>query len=164
MRDSTEAERIYAAGFFDGEGCVLLIHDKSRFRRHHRGGSYISSERYDPRLEVTNTNMPVLQWFLGIWGGQIKPRRTDGEHRQPIWYWKVNDYPGIARVLRELLPYLRVKEPQSRVLADWMALPREQRQREGAATAAVLRLLKRVRGDEALPSPPRIAQELELFG
>jgi intein-encoded DNA endonuclease-like protein len=55
----------YAAGFFDGEGCVNCSSS--------RNNSFI-------RILVVNTNLEILQRFQAVWGGDINPNYKSKAH------------------------------------------------------------------------------------
>lgn len=64
----TQISPQYAAGFFDGEGCVSLV----------TGGRHFIKNVY-LRLILTNTNIEILQLFSLQFGGKIrKLKSVDG--------------------------------------------------------------------------------------
>jgi hypothetical protein len=99
-----QADLAYAAGFFDGEGCISM-------------GEY--NEHCRVQLVITNTNDEVLQWFQAIWGGRLyraTPDRT--KHLENVlprgdcWALRFHGSEAYA-LLREIGPYLRIKHEQA---------------------------------------------------
>jgi len=102
----------YAAGFFDGEGCINI----TRFRWHctetKRPGVY-----YKLRVMVTNTDLPVLEWCQRLWGGAILERKVKGNRRRS-WSWDLYETDS-ARFLKDVLPYLKLKRPQADLALEY---------------------------------------------
>lgn len=96
----------YAAGFFDGEGCVAF-HKGPRTDR--AGG-----ERYRFGAQVTNTYLPILESFQARWGGSITIQQS--KKYNPKWrnaaIWRVNGQLA-EDFLMELLPHLVEKRDQA---------------------------------------------------
>ena len=89
----------YAAGFFDGEGCILI----GRTARSDR------TTEYYLYVNVVNTDRSVLEAFQAQWDGRIY--QTKGTHKT-CWQWNCSRQ-GAARFLREVRPYLLVKGEQA---------------------------------------------------
>lgn len=120
MRQSTEAERLYAAGFFDGEGCIHLGY-RETYRT--RKGQLLTGH-FVGRLRLTQTQFDVLRWFEAIWGGRValtSPNRSY-ENRQPSWGWNTERLREIRRFLQEVGPHLKVKTPQAALMMQWLAM------------------------------------------
>jgi hypothetical protein len=74
---------IWAAGFFDGEGCVSLTTGKSR------GAKTLTVKA---QILPTNTDRKVLDWYQERWGGGVYVHarlRSDGDHghRRTAYVW-----------------------------------------------------------------------------
>jgi hypothetical protein len=84
----------WAAGLFEGEGCISLSLS-SRPKGYPR-----------PRLSVTSTDLDVLEKLLSVVGfGYIdgpKQVRTN----KPFWTWRCAAADEVATVLTAFLPYL----------------------------------------------------------
>lgn|SRR2546425_8550533 len=98
-------ELIYAAGFFDGEGCVYIRRSPPH-RQHVTIG-------YGVTVQVTNTNHEIVLFYKKAFGGSIQaaPPRP---RRRPLWVWRASAQIA-ARCLRSLLPYLRVKRAEAEI-------------------------------------------------
>lgn len=89
----------YAAGFFDGEGCVsITVRGKWR--------------QVSLRVTIVNTEAAILSAFHVQWGGSIPRPRTSltAETRgwKPFRQWVLNGHAAMA-FLSEIRPYLRLK-------------------------------------------------------
>ena len=98
-------DRIYTAGFVDGEGCISITkmtkskHGKSPY--HH---FFFSLESTDP---------DITYWLQERFGGSISIDKTKVSHNHRVTYrWKLGTQETVS-LLRQLMPYLRVKRPQA---------------------------------------------------
>lgn len=92
----------YIAGFFDGEGSVVLYRRKSGW-----------AKRLDYALlvHITNTNRGVLDWVASVVGGCVYLEKSlDPTRRRPVYRWQATKNP--AGFLRLIRPYVRLKKPQ----------------------------------------------------
>jgi hypothetical protein len=97
-----ENEIAYAAGLFDGEGCILICRNSA--------GSYWLQTR------VTNTNRDILEWMKHRFGGGIGTQGAAKGHKRvkPCWYW-IASGNGAAAFLVHVFPHLIIKRAQARV-------------------------------------------------
>ena len=99
----------WAAGFFDGEGCVIIEISKEKRCRH--------GFRTALHVHVTQTSIPCLEKFLSRFGGRL----TTSEHTTPNGRrWAVQYRWGAkneeaASFLRLIYPYTVVKKSQIEV-------------------------------------------------
>lgn len=94
--------RIWAAGFFDGEGCVGTT--KPRPGPRNREISRVI------RVSVGNTHRGSLELLLGVFGGTIAKGITYPNRRQ-MFYWKVSSKKAEVFLL-SIRPWSIVKRPQ----------------------------------------------------
>lgn len=100
-----EVELAYLAGFFDGEGTILLTR-RSALRVAHRGA------RIYLCIKVANTNHDSLLRFQRVFGGNIYKMPKGKGVRLPAWDWST--VGGMAeKALSLLRPYLAVKARQA---------------------------------------------------
>lgn len=90
----------YAAGLFDGEGCITL-----RVRR----SGYIAME-----VRVTNTNREIIEWLRDQFGGTIYGQRQPKGNRREAFCWRLSEITG-SNFLRLILPFLRIKREEAHV-------------------------------------------------
>lgn len=108
---ATKLDLIYAAGIFDGEGCVNLAHNKS--------WSNIRYENAAPRItiqcSVVNTYRPLIKWFEKTFGGRLRTNRNikklRPEHKMGYVWLKSEQEAAIF--LRSVRPFLKVKHKQA---------------------------------------------------
>jgi hypothetical protein len=98
----------YIAGFIDGEGCIYIP-------AHLTAG---------PKLLVTNTDLEVLSDMQAFFGGlgRIHEHSYSGgfERRKRCWNWVCWNRHA-ETVLRQVLPYLRLKRRRAELALEWLA-------------------------------------------
>ena len=102
----TETQLAWAAGFFDGEGCVIVELSKNDKCKH--------GVRTVLHAQVTQTSLPCLELFLGWFGGKIVASRdkTPQGRRWSVQYrWGIKN-DGAMEFLAQIRPYLVVKASQ----------------------------------------------------
>jgi hypothetical protein len=107
IADITEIEVAYAAGIFDGEGCIHIAPYRKRGRPYHR-----------LMVAVTNTDFPLLDWLHARWGGHLGKPLLTNRHR-PCKIWALSEgyaYP----FLNAVYPYLIVKRRQAELALQFM--------------------------------------------
>jgi len=102
-------ETAWLAGFFDGEGCVSLHKDKR-----HKRFSYV------PAVALANKNFQVLREIQSAWGGYLRTvKRSQTPPHQ--WTWTLHlPISCLRRFLLEILPFLKIKSEEARVLVDFL--------------------------------------------
>jgi hypothetical protein len=106
LSDSNVVDLAWAAGFIDGEGCISIHKHKSS-----RNPKY---PRFTLRLTVSNTKVDVLNQCKEIFGCgtvTLDQLREDKNWKQG-YRWTVT-CDSASRVLKQLIPYLRVKRRQA---------------------------------------------------
>ena len=89
------ADRAYLAGLVDGEGCITLRCDRVT---------------YTPVLFVANTNVSVIKWAKRTTNiGYVRQHPRKGNRKQ-LWIWAVYRTGDVLALLRQLKPFLKVKE------------------------------------------------------
>lgn len=88
-----EAECVWAAGFFEGEGTVTI-------------GVRKSDETYRLIAIIANTDRPLLELLQGIWGGWLQPAYGERPGRVPAWSWTVAG-PRAERFICDIGPHIR---------------------------------------------------------
>jgi hypothetical protein len=93
---------IYAAGFFDGEGCVTTSHKNFR-------------------VTVANTNKAILRWLCQQFGGSINNcHYSDNPNWSPAWKWVLAAKDDVRRFLIAVEPFLRIKQRESRAVVKFL--------------------------------------------
>ena len=95
----------YAAGFFDGEGCVNCSSTK-------KGSPFI-------RTLVVNTNLEVLEKFKEVWGGDISKNYRSKENWKQAYTWRLS-HTAAGYFLSDILPFLIVKNKQATLALEFI--------------------------------------------
>ena len=95
---------VWAAGFLDGEGCILIER-----RRNHSGRGW----NYKLYTRVSNNDPAPLEIFKDLFGGYITTQKKPATTKS-ISHWH-GGCRIAAKALRELLPYLVVKREQAEI-------------------------------------------------
>ena len=97
----------YAAGFFDGEGCVNCSTNKS-------GSPFV-------RILVVNTNLEVLERFKETWGGDINKNYKPKDNWKQAYTWRLS-HIAASLFLKEMLPYLVIKKKQAELAIQFTSI------------------------------------------
>jgi hypothetical protein len=100
----------YAAGFFDGEGCVQINPKKSQ------------PNTFVAEVRITNTNLEVLEWHRTRFGGSIgvQPPNKKVKKNKKCWYWSTASLIANA-YLKTIVPFLVIKREQVQIAIDFQA-------------------------------------------
>ena len=110
---SSEIELAWAAGFFDGEGCVSVV------KRHTGSSAKRSYLYYQLNLNAPQINKDPLLKLKSLFGGQVRCTRSYG-NRRPSFVWTL--HAALAeKALRALLPYLIVKKAEAELALQYRA-------------------------------------------
>ena len=96
----TKDELNYYAGFFDGEGCIMI-------RKKHMGRPYHTLD-----IAITSTNHNILEDFKRAFGGKVHGAYKSKTHYKDKWSWMVGGDKALT-ILRVLYPYLRLKSKEA---------------------------------------------------
>lgn len=103
MDTVTSEDLAYIAGFFDGEGCIIISMGKD----------------YN-RIETTvcNTKDITLYWLQSIFGGCVSKRISKNPKRKDVYVWAtVSRVAG--RFLSIIQPYLKLKYEQAELALEF---------------------------------------------
>lgn len=102
------------AGFFDGEGSIMLsiCHLDSKTHK----------IEFRARVAVGNTNEESIELFCKKWPTKMKRTKTPNPYNRPMHEWGAGG--GLAKqFLSEVLPFLVVKKEQAKLLIEYLNLP-----------------------------------------
>ena len=106
-----EVDLAWAAGFFDGEGCVHLT------RRQRKKSKNIE---YELRLSIAQAvKLPLEKWEI-LFGGQITIINPKNEINK-FFIWQVSSLDTL-KILKLLEPYLILKKEQANVALEFEKL------------------------------------------
>ena len=99
----------YAAGFFDGEGSVVI-------QKVRPSGASVSP-RYSLQVQIGNTYRPILAIFLERFGGAVYERKSQNRYGKRMqWQWQARNDTAAA-FLEAVRPYLIEKADRA-----WLGL------------------------------------------
>ena len=118
MREATNEELAWAAGFIDGEGCIHIA-------RWFPNGQHniLMSARHELRLTVGQTSREPLEKLVSLFGGHIISESIHSKMRRQAWKWQCSATTAIEG-LEAMLPWLTVKSKQAKLALDFQALMR----------------------------------------
>lgn len=124
----TDAEKAYAAGIIDGEGCITTLYQKS-------------NNSWTLQLSVEMTDAVVPKWFQQEFGGYLFVRQ-----RPETWKYKlttrwVAQGTRVLDVLTLVMPWLRIKKTQALLAIKLRQIVKETSLNTGPRTEA-----RRLRG------------------
>jgi hypothetical protein len=91
----------YLAGLVDGEGCISVNYDKTH--------TFLRAT-----LEITMTDRQALDWACAFTKcGKVYERKDKRENRRVPYKWMVSDAQQSAEILKEILPYLKIKKAEA---------------------------------------------------
>jgi hypothetical protein len=95
----SDAERAYAAGFFDGEGTIGIVTGGRPARLH---------------LEASQSSPIPLLWLQERWQGSVAPYKPDPKYtrRRQAFRWRLGSRAAL-RFLMDVRPWLMVKGAQA---------------------------------------------------
>lgn len=98
----TSMQDAWAAGFFDGEGCVFIS------KQVRSEGKYTE---YKMRVSISQKSKTPLELIKQLYGGTISPHPSG-------WQWQCGSQIG-ASFLRAIEPYLICKNDQVRLALEF---------------------------------------------
>lgn len=138
----------YLAGLIDGEGTIGV---------RSRSDGFVNVE-----LGVCMTTPAPLHWAMATTGaGGIYHRPERRLNRRDAYFWKVGQAAQIATILRQIIPYLKVKQAEARlflVFAHLRSAPRVSGRRNSPEVEAIIARLM----SEWKRRPPTYEEALDL--
>jgi len=92
----------YTAGFFDGEGCILIRPNGAPPRPH----------TFQLVVQIGNTNIEVLEFVASVYGGAVHAFKPTKDKQ--LYQWIATGHVA-AEFLDSILPHLIVKEAQAKI-------------------------------------------------
>lgn len=119
LLDVSALDASYAAGFFDGEGCVAIYERAAR----HSGEGAVSPNFY-VTVNMTNTHLGVLQHIRERIGGTVANFVRGKGKRRATYRWIASSKEA-SHILNILLPHVVVKREQILVALEFNRLVQE---------------------------------------
>lgn len=113
----TDEAKAWLAGFIDGEGYIGLT-----FQIKKATPTSARTPRYHPYLIIANTNKAVIEYIQTILGvGRVYNFFPKNIKFKGAYQIKISQNNDLQAVLTAILPYLRVKSEQARIVLDFLA-------------------------------------------
>lgn len=106
FRPPDRAVLAYVAGIIDGEGSI-------GFARQAYGNRPIF-----PRILIVNSNIEILKFVQGIFGGDIQSMYRAKEHWKPTWMWRLSGKKTVE-FLSLIQPWVLAKQDQIVLVFAW---------------------------------------------
>jgi hypothetical protein len=100
---------IYLAGFFDGEGCISIVRDKTR----------LGNISYRLRISANQVDRQPIDLLKECFGGLIQVTKKSNPKHRPIYSWQQHSQKALSTLVL-MLPYLRVKKEQAEFAINWV--------------------------------------------
>jgi hypothetical protein len=106
---ASELEAAWCAGFFDGEGCVVI--------------SLTGGTSHVLQMSLANSHQGAIRKMERVLGGKVYDRPRQKAHYRDQWRWHASGDEAAA-VLKRLLPYLIAKAPQAALGIEFQEVTR----------------------------------------
>lgn len=109
-KDYSVAEMAYLAGIVDGEGSIYI----GNFSSNPKTGS----KYYQTNIEVTNSDKPLMDWIVQVFGGRISiytAAQRPKNARRTYYRW-IATGERVTHLAEILLPYLIAKKKQAEIM------------------------------------------------
>jgi hypothetical protein len=111
VRPITDEDAIWIAGFFDGEGHVGITRTLGK-KSHH-------SVIYGLKTTLTNTRLDILDMIRKLIGMGTLYKKSPHEGWKQGWTLNLTR-PEIEPFLKRILPYLRLKKEQAKIMLEFL--------------------------------------------
>ena len=110
-----KTELAWAAGFFDGEGCIHIGRLTAR-----------GHTNYQLIIRVSQRTREPVDEFQRLFGGFVSTTRASSHPHKTQWLWGCSNAQA-GKVLAQLLPFLIVKKSQAELAVEFQALRSERK-------------------------------------
>lgn len=109
----------YAAGFFDGEGCITIIWEPNKITRRSYGTYHY--QRYWLQINLSQNDPEPINWLVAKFGGCsrfVRGKRSYDRGYYERWDWRISTNEAIE-FLKTIRPFLIVKAAQADVAFEF---------------------------------------------
>lgn len=103
----------YAAGLIDGEGCITISKKQTYFKRKSDGVIKNSSISYTLFVNVTTIDPIIPNYLYGLYGGSVNYVYRNRNNTQDTYIRWVIASNKARDMLKDIVPFLRLKKPQA---------------------------------------------------
>jgi hypothetical protein len=111
----------YLAGLFDGEGTFSIYQNNGNYRVTVTG----EEKQYNftnHRVEITNTNIELMEWLIQHFGGKYYLHRRAKIVHKPAYSWRPSGKKNTEALILGILPYLVIKKKQANIVLQYIRL------------------------------------------
>ena len=110
----SETDKAWLAGFIDGEGYIGIVKGKKK-----AGPWNSDSLIYHPWVIVTSTDTKVLEDIQLVVSTQKRASLSRTAGQKAAYQVKITKFDDIVLLLEAVLPYLRLKQKQAKLLIEF---------------------------------------------
>ncbi len=114
MITPTTHECAWAAGFFDGEGCVMI------FRRTGQARDKAGRRYHRLIVSLRQADMRPLEWLMARWYGSCHPQQPATPNAKLSWTWMLSCRRAAA-FLVDIQPYVVHKKERIAIALEFQA-------------------------------------------
>jgi hypothetical protein len=111
----------YLAGLFDGEGTFSIYQNHGNYYT-----TKLGEERQynftNQRVEITNTNIELMEWLIKNFGGVYYHHRRAKEIHKIAYSWRPKGKKNTEELILGILPYLVIKRKQAKLILEYIRL------------------------------------------
>lgn len=110
----SETDKAWLAGFIDGEGYIGIVRSRKKITRQ-------SSDTllYHPWVIVTNSDVKVLEYIQSVVSTQKRASLSRTAGQKATYQVKINKFDDVMLLLEAVLPYLKLKHRQAKILIEF---------------------------------------------
>lgn len=105
----TDTEAAWAAGLFDGEGCIMISSNNHRW--------------YRLTVKIGMCHKPALEKLNRLWPGRFRRKLPTHYSKKVAWYW-ILESKNAAQFLKVICPYSVVKRDEIELALQFHNRPR----------------------------------------
>ena len=125
MAEISIADLAYTAGIVDGEGCILVSHQPTRYKGHNPERIGVVYRSYYCRVAVSMTDSVVVPWLYKNFGGSLCRDKIAYRGSNALFENRWIVATGDAEpFLRAIYPYLKLKQRQAKIALRFCVLKR----------------------------------------
>ena len=121
-----ETDWAWIAGFIDGEGYVGMRRGYTHNKRKFHDGNQRRWVWYTPSISISNTDKKALEFIKKAFNcpSNINKQKRTKSNLKQLYIFETSSSKVLRRVLQELIPFLKVKKEQAKLVYRLVCLPR----------------------------------------
>jgi len=133
MNKINKTQRAWLAGFIDGEGYIGITFQRKKETRFSS-----ATPRYHPLLIIVNTNKEVLSFIKRVINdGKIYVGKESNGKWKKSYQYKLTKRDTLEEILTAILPYLKLKNQQCKILLNFIRRRKNIKPRTGEGSRGI---------------------------